>query len=405
MSCGKCNRLNCSGCDPTAAGYNLIGKTLSSYVLKAPIPDEVRDIQKLKNFFRDRKYIPFAGNIQDSNHTHLNFLLRLSRMSPSLASCINGIKFYAFSGKPKIIRSIDSEFDFEDSLNGEELSKEDMGRVLDKLSVIDKGNISWSSLATNLYNSYMTCGNAFLSVDIKKLFDKTFITIRFHNPETVLYKIPDLFVSDKVDVSPSWDSRYLKSNHPKTYSIYPYYDSNKDETEFSTMIHIKNGSDHYGRPSWLPATMDAFLEVKNKEYLLKAVHNNFTGQVLIEFEGAEYSPALSKQQAQEEGWKNEAERWVGNFTNAGAGPDNPNPQTILITERPAGSAPVHVHEFKIDTKEDYFIKIGSEAERKIIQTLMWSKNLSGVDNAGGFSSDAFLSELKVKIPVLIITKI
>lgn len=31
---------------------------------------------------------------------------------------------------------------------------------------------------------------------------------------------------------------------------------------------------------------------------------------------------------------------------------------------------------------------------------MWSKNLSGVDAAGGFSTDSFISELKAKLPVI-----
>lgn len=399
MSCSRCNNTKCS-CLDSKAGYRVIGEGLIQHKLSAPIPEEVRDITRLRNFFRERRYIPFAGNYQDSSHSHLNFLLKLSRMSPTLASCINGIKFYAFSGKVKIIKSMDSEFDFGDDLSVEEISQEEKPRILEKLSLIDKGNFSWSGLAVALYNSYKACGNAFLSVDIKKILGQNIITIKYHNPETVLYKMPDLFVSDKVDVSPSWDPRFLKANPPKTYSVYPYFDTSKNESEFSTMIHLKNGSMHYGRPDWMPATLDAFLEVKNKEYLLKAVHNNFTGQVLFEFEGAEQGGGLDNEQAKEEGWRNEAERWAGNFTNAGTGMDNPNPQTILIMERPYGAAPVHIHEFKLDTKEKYFKDIGDIAERKIIQTLQWSKNLSGVDNPGGFSSDAFISELKAKIPLI-----
>lgn len=399
MSCSRCNNTVCT-CSEPLDRYSPIARTLKNYKLESPIPDEVSDPVKIKNWFRRSGYIPYAGTYHDSNHTFLRYLQNLARLSPTLSSCINGIRFYAFSGKPTITRSADSEFDFsgpDDPLNSEVLGQ-NRAAVINKFGAIDRQNLSWTDLATNLYNSYKATGNAFLSVTIRTVLDTKFVEFRIHDTETVLYRIPELFKYPQVDVSLSWDARYMKDNPPKRYSIYPYFD--EDGSEIRTMIHLKNGSGHYGRPDWFAAAHDAFLEVKNKEYLLKVVHSQFTGQVAIEVEAAEDRPMLDDTSAKAAGYTNAADQWASNFSFSGGSKEVDNPQRVLIMERPFGSKPMAIHEFKINTNEGYFEKIGEIAERNIIKVNMWSKNLSGVDNPSGFSSDAFMSELKAKMPVI-----
>ena len=400
MSCAKCNNSTCT-CPPSMeVTYSGIAKTLKNYKLESPIPDEVKDITKLQNWFRKNAYIPFAGTTQDSNHTYLRYLQNLARFSPTLASCINGIKFYAFTGKPKIIKSVDSEFDFSDDLKTEDLTLEQKNSFVNKLSLIKKGNMTWSELAANLYNSYKGTGNAFLSVEIKTILGQKFVYIKYHEPETVLYKISTLFEEHKVDISASWDSAYLKKYPPKTMSVYPFYDEDKNKENFSTIIHLKNGTGFYGRPDWYAASHDAFLEVKNKEYLLKAVHSNFTGQLLLEFEGSEGNSGLDQEKAQESGYKNAIDQWQSNLTNSGGSRESAINQSVIILERPGGASPVFIKEFTINTNEKFYDKISDMVERNIIKVNMWSKNLSGVDAAGGFSTDSFISELKAKLPVI-----
>lgn len=396
MACAYCNNSICT-CTSSGDKYRSVGSGIAKYKLQSPIPEEVRDITRVQSWFKKQKYIPFAGTTNDSNHTYLRYLVNLTRFSPTLSSCINGIRFYAFAGKPNIIKSTDSEFDFSNdaTLNGEDLSLDKKNDFTRKLALIDKGNISWNQLAINLYNSYKSTGNAYLSVKIKKVLDTVKIYFKFIDPEHCLYKVPDLFVSHKIDVSESWDNQYLKHNPPETFSVYPFYD--ESEKEIRTIIHLKNGTGHYGRPDWFAAAHDAFLEVKNKEYLLNAVHNNFTGQVLIEVEGEQSRPILNDKEARENGWRNDAARWQGNFTNGGDAPDK---QSVIIMERPAGSSAAFVHEFQVQTKEDFFIKIGEHVERNIIKVNQWSRNLSGADNPSGFTTDAFISELKSKLPVI-----
>lgn len=324
--------------------------------------------------------------------------MNLAKFSPTLGSCINGIKFFSFSGKPKIIKSVDSEFDLGSNLNDQEIQLDAIKPFIEKLSEIDKDKMTWSRIAENLYNSYKQTGNAYLAVKIKKALDAQKIYLKFIDPEFCLYRVPELFSADTIDVSPSWDSRYLKKNPAESYSVFPYYD--ETESEVKTIIHMKNGAGRYGRPDWFSAAHDAFLECKNKEYLLKAVHNNFTGQVLIEFEAEQSRPIIDDKAAKEAGWLNTADQWAGNFTDGGGSKGSQDQMSVLITERPSGAAPAFVHEFNIQTKEDYFIKIGEHCERNIIKANQWSKTLLGAEYQTGWSADNYVSEIKAKLPVI-----
>lgn len=324
--------------------------------------------------------------------------MNLAKFSPTLGSCINGIKFFSFSGKPKIIKSVDSEFDLGSNLNDQEIQLDAIKPFIDKLSEIDKDKMTWSRIAENLYNSYKQTGNAYLAVKIKKALGAQKIYLKFIDPEFCLYRVPELFSADTIDVSPSWDSRYLKKNPAESYSVFPYYD--ETESEVKTIIHMKNGAGRYGRPDWFSAAHDAFLECKNKEYLLKAVHNNFTGQVLIEFEAEQSRPIIDDKAAKEAGWLNTADQWAGNFTDGGGSKGSQDQMSVLITERPSGAAPAFVHEFNIQTKEDYFIKIGEHCERNIIKANQWSKTLLGAEYQTGWSADNYVSEIKAKLPVI-----
>ena len=52
MSCAKCNNSTCT-CPPSMeVTYSGIAKTLKNYKLESPIPDEVKDVTKLQNWFR-----------------------------------------------------------------------------------------------------------------------------------------------------------------------------------------------------------------------------------------------------------------------------------------------------------------------------------------------------------------
>lgn len=395
--CVKCRQDNCKGCgyeNPQGA-YNVVANVLKNFQLQNPIPDEVQDNDIEKLFFSKYKLVPYSGTHQCSSHTILKYINNLSVLSPTLSSCINAIGFYGFGGKIDVVKSDNSEFDLSDIADvlsnvGEVDQVEAKKRFISSISNI-KMDYTWNGLATALYTSYKTNGNAYLEVVIHKFLDERKVEFIYHDPKHVLYKLGN---TKSVLISKSWEETYMMKKPPREVVVYPNY--SESNSEVRTIIHLKHGTgDYYGRPDWWGCNYDAFLEIKNKEYLLKSVHNSFTGLVLVEFEGDQLGGGIDDEDAKENGWQNTAQRFAHNFTNQGE-----KPSSVMITERPSGATPVHVHEFKPNTNEKYFTSISKLCEDQIVKVNNWSKKLLGISGNTGISNEAFVSELKSKIPII-----
>lgn len=399
MSCIRCNSNPCiCQANKSSLAYDRIGLALSKFRLQSPIPDVVSDPDTIQRWFRKTKYLPYAGATNKSNHVYLKYLNSLALLSPSLSAAINKVGFYSFGSKPIITKGKDSEFTFLDNLNGKIILQKDEGGVIEKLNSINKFNVTWSNIAEELYKSYKQNGNAYLYISIDKIMGNLYPSLKVLKQENVLYNIADLFAQPSVDYSLSWEPKYISKHIPENIPVYPAY--SETANKIKTVIHLKNGIDTYGRPDWIACADASFLEIKDIEYLLKSVHNNFTGQTLIEFEGSETDDALPDKDAQDQGYQNESDRFAANYTNGGASNHEGAGNTFILAERPAGAAPAFVHDFKINTKEKYFETIGKMCEEFIFKTNSVSKAFIGIESPKGFSSDAQMVELEAHIPLL-----
>lgn len=391
MACRNCEN-GCSQCDRSYL-YNQVSKALQGFNLKNPIPEEVTDLSKLRLWFKRNKYIPYAGLQSDSQHTVLRFINNLATLSPSLGGCISSIGFNCFGGKFTVTKVTDNDFDIGDE-------KVDIGldlkkQFVERIKQFDLNGKSWNQITSSLFKSFKNNGNAILQVKIKRSLGVNKVELVVLPMTNCLYLIPDLFSVPTIAVSKSWDDQYLKNNKPEEIPVYPNYSEAKDGT-ISTIIHIKNGEgNYYGRPDWWPCAYDAFLEIKNKEYLLRASHNNFTGQVLIEYEGDTTSPIINDEQDQRDGYKNTEDKWAKNFTNQGN-----DPQSVLIAERPKGAAPAFVHEFNINTNEKFYEAVDKITLNKIVLANAWSLKLLGIEGSTGLSNNSFIDDLKTKMPII-----
>ena len=397
--CVRCNIPACGGCgNQNPQGYyNVVANVLKNYELQNPLPEEVSDDDKTQKFFKDYKLVPYAGNELRSSHRILNYIYLLSSLSSTLSSCIQAIGFYGFGGKMDVIKSDNSEFDLsnvQDVLsnigNPTTNGLEEKQRFIASISEIKKEH-TWNELSSALYTSYKRTGNAYLEVVIYRVLNESKVEFRYIDPKNALYRLGDI---KSVLISKRWDLDYLMKNNAREVKVFPNYSESKNEIR--TVIHIKNGTaDYYGRPDWWGCNYDAFLEIKNKEYLLKSVHNSFTGIVAMEFESDPDNGILDEADAKDNGWQNAAERFAHNYTNRGE-----KPSSILVMERPTGSKPFAVHEFKPNTNEKYFKAISQMCENEIVKVNNWSKKLLGIDSSTGLSNDAFISELKSKTPII-----
>lgn len=391
--CNYCTN-GCYRCVPGYGNYQRTNAALKNFSLSDPIAEECQDPKQLNNWFRKSEYVPYAGYRHDSQHTVLRFIDNLALLSPTLGGVINSIYYNCFGGKMDIVKVMDTDFDFGDERT--ELPRNEKLNFLNWIKTFDLSGRDWSELKSSLFRSLKSNGNAWLEVKIMQSMGAYKVMFKFHSTKNVLYKVPTLFIEKIVAISRSWDTKYLKENPPQEVPVYPLFSKEKDGT-IRTMIHYKQGeNEFYGRPDWWPCSFDAFLEIKNKEYLLKAAHNNFTGKVLIEFaDDLGNNTATDDEDAKKEGFTNAHDRWIKNFTDQGD-----DPTSVLVSSRPAAATPAFVHEFNINTNHDYYKTVDMIATDKIIVTNGWSRKLMGLDSATGLSTTAYLDELKTKMPLI-----
>lgn len=398
MACNFCTN-GCIKCQPWSNGSRA-NAALRNFSLTNPIPDECSDPEELKKLFSKKKYIPYAGYSYESQHNYLRFIDNLAKLSPTLGGVINSINFACFGGKTNIKLIGNSDFDLStpnDKVTTQpDISIELKQRFLDHLLTFDLSGKDWSSLKTQAFKSLKSNGNIYLQVDIIRSLGAHKVKYTLHPTRNVLYKVPDLFADRFVAISKSWDQKYLKEFPPQEIPVYPAYEKTK-EGIIRTMIHIKEGeNDFYGRPDWESCLHDAYLEIKNKEYLLKAAHNNFTGKVLVEFEGDPANQtATDDEDAKKNGYTGAEQRWVQNFTNQGD-----DPQSLLIAERPFGAKEAFVHEFNVNMNEKFYESTDKITTNKIILVNGWSKKLLGIEETAGISGNSFIDALKTKLTLI-----
>lgn len=393
MACQYCTN-GCPKCIPGLVTYKSVNAALKNFSLTDPIAEECNDPKQLNSFFRRNEYIPYAGYRHDSQHTVLRFIDNLALLSPTLGGVINSIYYNCFGGKYDIKKVVDTDFDLGAETKNE-LSLNEKYSFLEWIKTFNLSGRDWSSLRASLYRSFKSNGNAWLEVRIYKAMGQNKVVFKFHPTRNCLYKIPSLFDERIVAVSKSWDVKYLKETPPDEIPVYPFFEKGKDGIR--TMIHYKNGdNEFYGRPDWWPCSFDAFLEIKNKEYLLKAAHNNFTAKVLMEFaDELGNSTMVDDEDAKKAGFLNAHERLAANWTDQGD-----SPTSLIVTTRPMGAAPAFVHEFNINTNHDYYKSLDGIATDKIIVTNGWSRKLMGLESATGLSTTAYIDELKTKMPLI-----
>lgn len=393
MACNYCS-TGCPRCVPGWVAQRKGNAALKNFQLSDPIAEECVDPRELHNFFEKNEYVPYAGYRHDSQHTVLRFIDNLATLSPTLGGVINTLTHHCFGGKAMIRRIVDPDFDIGEE--SPELPGEVRKNYIAWLRTIDLGQRDWSSLRVGLFRSLKANGNAWLEVSIAQSMGGNKVVLTCHQTKNTLYRIPELYAPRSVAISKSWDKKYLKKYPPDILPVFPHYETTKDGT-IRTMIHVRLGdNDFYGRPDWWPCAHDAFLEIKNKEYLLKAAHNNFTGKVLIEFaDDLGNNTATNDEEARKAGFSNSHDRWIHNFTDQGD-----EPTSVLMSSRPMAATPAFVHEFNINTQHEYYKVMDEIATNKIIVTNGWSRKLMGLDSATGLSTSAFIDELRTKLPII-----
>lgn len=374
---------------------NRAQKTMRLAKRQGPIPAQIRDSDEFSKFFKFYKdvFIPYAGTSNSSSQGLLTFLLSLKELSPTKCAIIKSKKQVALSGKIRITKRIDPDFDLE--LDDQAATNERMAVyefIKDNLEFRGVGNevLSVKEFAKACFEFEESCGNYYVLISKVETLGQRQIQYRIIPPDECLYLATKEGDPKIIAVSKHWELNYIQRNPIKKYAVYPDFDQEEDGVERS-IYHCKSGNYRwYGRPDDIGSLSYQFLEFQNIDYLNTETEGKFTGQVLIELEEGEGESIIDDAGAQESGFDSFAQQVQQSFTNK-----SDDPLTIMVLSRPAGASSAFVHQFQPNTNEEWYQVTNSEAERQILKANNWPKKLLGLAEAKGLSTNEFMDVFKI----------
>lgn len=385
--CEKCNGYS-NGYTPGSQLGN--GSLASNHIrwseVRNPIEEQIRDSKELKDLYTHLPFIPYAGTNGNSSDSLISLLYTLAVVSPSQHACLNSIKEYAFGGKINIVESIDDSFSLSEEMNQVPIEKQK--EFIAFLSKIKKKENEWLELASNCYEGFGNTGDVYIKVVMSEVAGEKESGIYVIDNRTIKY------VNDgnanMMAISQYWDYTYVLKNPPEYIPVYPFVSTSNGITKF--IIHKKNGSGFYGRPTSIGSLTEQYTEYKETVYRCTNATNRFNPDVLMEVSGRD--PSIRKKEnedAVKSGFEN-LEDQLNFKVSAG----NQYAPSIILTERPFQADPIHIHEFNVNTKEKYFKASCDISKERIFLSHNWSQKLAGVPLASGWSNEAFLDELRIK---------
>lgn len=386
-----------------AAGLRAGGKgqreTLGGFrPLTNPIPAQVTDPGELQEIFKSLPLIPYSSNRAGSGHRLLKFFEDLSTLSVTNSSVITEIIKHAFGGELFAEVKVGEVF-------GESVYEEDEGNALQSYNEAVTKRIgfddSYRSVCKRLGLQLQQNGNMAILARRIRVGGEEVLKIEPVPTKRYLYTsaylesgVETVAIFDKLPTSkPEWQ-KGLDKGRIKIIPVWPNVGIGDDENEIVTFFHFATTDGYYGRPSWEGAWMDAYREFQDRMHLIKESDSEWVGRVIIEVEDPprpNVSSLLDDQRDQEAGFSGTAERMAQNFTR-----ESDNPQSFMITNRPAGAKEMKVTTISPMTNENFWEKAGKISQDSIIMAHGWSRRLMGQEFSTGFSREAFLEELKIK---------
>ena len=199
-----------------------------------------------------------------------------------------------------------------------------------------------------------------------------------------------------IAISNEWTDDYLRKYPPRLIPVFDgteeSYKEFKDGTR-RTMIHQKNGFYYwYGRPASHSAIIDQYNENKVRTYTAKQASKAYLGNLIIETEEADYkSRLIDNSRDQKAGFKNTADRFQQNYSNAGQ-----DPQTLMLLSRPAGAKPMSVTQVRPVTDANYLKEVLAETRCNICMAFDWSEALLRKEKSSGFNSDMYQNLFEIQ---------
>lgn len=329
-----------------------------------PIADEIRDLERAKQFAYLYPIVPFF----DQADATLMVFRKLAMLTPTAAGVINSIKHFAIGGGLEVIRKPRTGFRRREE-EVRDVTIQEHNTYLDILDQYINGE-TLQEIMELRYNQFMTYGNIFMEFVQAQTLGVSSYGFHVHDSETVRYLITHANEDKIALVSALWNPDYLTRYAPAPLPLYP----NTVEDEFGafrSMYHTKNnvaGYDWYGVPLWASALYYVYMEMQLGQYTTEGYAGSFLGEVFMETEMSpgEYS---EDEEAVDDQYESDFDSAMSKvFTNRG---NRQAKKRVLHRQRPVGSQPTFVHEFKKQTEEKFHETTAILAETEIFKAFDW----------------------------------
>lgn len=339
--------------------------------LKSPIPDYIEDPEKVKMFFENSPWIPYAGLNKMSSHSLVKKLQQMKLLSVTKGAVMGSINTYCFGGEIKLVNSIDMDFDL--GQESVELSINDRQLYYDHLKGINLFGKTERENALLISDSLQTTGEAMIelimtNIDGVKSFGYNFIDSQF----ACLKKDESI-----VGISQSWTDTYIKKNPVTEIPLYPEAKVMEDGSIRSILLY-KKGRAGRGRPDDMSSFTSQYNEARKSEFLAKQINTSFVGRVLIEVgeDGTTHGHDIHN------GGNHETslQRFEKNYTI-----DGDDPTGAFIFSRPKGVEKTEVTQIKPNTDAKYIKEVSEQLRSDIISANDWSEAILLKDHSGGLS--------------------
>lgn len=352
--------------------------------IQSDLNSQVTDGKELSYLF-DGGVIPYMKGDRATYESLLIILRKYRTISPTLGACYVSMKPYVIAKKikirPKTIKSIDLGNE-QDPLTPEQIKKagEFLGSIVYRNYTLDQ-------LKSNAFDNFFDRGDIFVEIGVTTVGGISKPYIQFH-PETEIKKAKGKDGKYVYLQSVDWSQSSLSSKAPRIIPMDWGVDP-LDEYTVYKMIHVKNGSGHYGRPIWLGAFYSGYRQYQDQDHLLKAGDNRFTATSIIEYSGQD--PEMTVKTGEADTLTSLTALIQEHFR---AGSDAP--KSVIVTERAYGADPITHITIPLVTNENFFKEEDNKNRRNIFENLSWSERLLGNIGGSGWLGDSYFSELSIK---------
>jgi hypothetical protein len=348
--------------------------------LKNPIPEQIKDDEKLKQLIAGLKLVPYAGTNVSSSQRLLSLLYDLYDLSTSHGACINDQLKYGFEGDleltPSSIPGLKSEI--------EELPWATIENIANTLLESGVRFIDIVELTKKLFTNYKVSGNWYLMYREIIVGGEKRISLKSVHPINIMYLYTDEPIKTFV-IANEWTSKYL-SSEDRHQMVRAYPDFTEFEDGRATIFHWKNQTDEaewYGRPDSFQSLMNQYAEFETDNLVVKTARTEFVAKKILFTEGPEYEDdeGGDNDRAAEVRKKAQALR---NITQN----NSPDPHTIAVYEYAKGTTMPELGDLEVMRDSKWLETISARASASIYEAHGWSKQLSGkMDTKAGIGSN------------------